>query len=44
MGAIGLSLPWRSLAAYGWRPVAMLLTLSGLLFAMVAAFLYITAL
>jgi hypothetical protein len=26
------------------RPVAMLLTLSGLLFAMVAVFLYITAL
>jgi uncharacterized membrane protein YadS len=23
MGAIGLTLPWRSLAAYGWRPVAM---------------------
>jgi uncharacterized integral membrane protein (TIGR00698 family) len=44
MGAIGLTLPWRSLAAYGWRPIAMLLTLSGLLFAMVAVFLYITAL
>jgi uncharacterized integral membrane protein (TIGR00698 family) len=38
MAAIGLSLPWRSLSAYGWRPVAMLLILSGLLFSMVAAF------
>ena len=28
MVAIGLTLPWRSLTAYGWRPVAMLLTLS----------------
>jgi uncharacterized integral membrane protein (TIGR00698 family) len=38
MAAIGLSLPWRSLSAYGWRPVAMLLILSGLLFSMVVAF------
>ena len=44
MVAIGLTLPWRSLTAYGWRPVAMLLTLSVLLFALVACFVVATGL
>jgi uncharacterized integral membrane protein (TIGR00698 family) len=44
MAAIGLTLPWRSLTAYGWRPLAVLLALSGLLFALVAAFVWFAAL
>jgi len=44
MAAIGLMLPWRSLTAYGWRPLAMLLALSGLLFALAAAYVRISGL
>lgn len=44
MAAIGLMLPWRSLTAYGWRPLAMLLALTGLLFALCAAYVAISGL
>jgi uncharacterized integral membrane protein (TIGR00698 family) len=44
MAAIGLMLPWRSLTAYGWRPLAMLLALTGLLFALAAAYVRISGL
>jgi uncharacterized integral membrane protein (TIGR00698 family) len=44
MAAIGLMLPWRSLTAYGWRPLAMLLALSGLLFVLAAAYVHISGL
>jgi uncharacterized membrane protein YadS len=36
MAGIGLKLQWRSLLDYGWRPVAMLLLLSGLMATFVA--------
>jgi uncharacterized integral membrane protein (TIGR00698 family) len=39
MAAIGLKLPWRSVAAYGWRPVLLLALLSGLLVLLVAIYL-----
>jgi len=39
MAAIGLKLPWRSVAAYGWRPVLLLALLSGLLVLLVASYL-----
>jgi uncharacterized integral membrane protein (TIGR00698 family) len=38
MAAIGLMLPWRSVFSYGWRPVALLVFLSAILFALMAAF------
>jgi uncharacterized integral membrane protein (TIGR00698 family) len=38
MAAIGLMLPWRSVLSYGWRPVALLIFLSAILFALMAAF------
>jgi uncharacterized integral membrane protein (TIGR00698 family) len=38
MAAIGLMLPLRSVVSYGWRPVALLLLLSAILFALMAAF------
>ena len=38
MAAIGLMLPWRSVFSYGWRPVALLLFLSAILFVLMAAF------
>jgi uncharacterized integral membrane protein (TIGR00698 family) len=38
MAAIGLMLPWRSVFSYGWRPVALLLLLSAILFVLMAAF------
>ena len=39
MVAIGLKLEWRSAAAYGWRPVWLLVILSALLVLLVATFL-----
>ena len=39
MAAIGLKLPWRSVAAYGWRPALLLTLLSALLVVLVAIFL-----
>jgi uncharacterized integral membrane protein (TIGR00698 family) len=39
MAAIGLKLPWRSVAAYGWRPVLLLTLLSGLQVLLVASYL-----
>jgi uncharacterized integral membrane protein (TIGR00698 family) len=39
MAAIGLKLQWRSLLEYGWRPVALLLLLSGLMATFVATYL-----
>jgi uncharacterized integral membrane protein (TIGR00698 family) len=39
MAAIGLKLPWRSIAGYGWRPLLLLALLSALLVAMVAIYL-----
>jgi uncharacterized integral membrane protein (TIGR00698 family) len=39
MAAIGLKMQWRSLTAYGWRPVLLLLVLSALLVVLVASFL-----
>ena len=42
MVAIGLKLEWRSIAAYGWRPVVLLVFLSALLVLLVGAFLVLT--
>jgi uncharacterized membrane protein YadS len=39
MAAIGLKLQWRSLLDYGWRPIVMLLLLSGLMATLVATYL-----
>jgi uncharacterized integral membrane protein (TIGR00698 family) len=39
MVAIGLKLEWRQVAAYGWRPVALLAALSALLVLLVGLFL-----
>jgi uncharacterized integral membrane protein (TIGR00698 family) len=39
MAGIGLKLQWRSLLDYGWRPVALLLLLSGLMATFVASYL-----
>jgi uncharacterized integral membrane protein (TIGR00698 family) len=39
MAGIGLKLQWRSLLDYGWRPVAMLLLLSGLMATLIATYL-----
>ena len=38
MAAIGLTLPWRSIRSYGWRPIALLLILSTILLLLVATF------
>ena len=42
--AIGLTLPWRSLTAYGFRPLAMLLALSAILFAVAVTFVELAGL
>lgn len=44
LSGIGLTLPWRSLTAYGFRPLAMLLALSAILFAVAAAFVELAGL
>jgi uncharacterized integral membrane protein (TIGR00698 family) len=44
LAGIGLTLPWRSLTAYGFRPLAMLLTLSAILFALALAFVELAGL
>jgi uncharacterized integral membrane protein (TIGR00698 family) len=44
LAAIGLTLPWRSLTAYGFRPLAMLLALSVILFAVAATFVELAGL
>lgn len=38
LAGIGIMLPWRSLASYGWQPLALLLLLSVLLFGFMASF------
>lgn len=38
MAAIGLTLPWRNVLAYGWRPIVLLLVLSAFLLTIVAAY------
>lgn len=38
LAGIGIMLPWRSLVSYGWRPPALLLFLSLLLFSFMAGF------
>ena len=38
LAGIGIMLPWRSLVAYGWRPLVLLVLLSALLFALMAGF------
>ena len=38
MAAIGLTLPWRNVLAYGWRPIALLLVLSAFLLTIVAVY------
>lgn len=38
MAAIGLTLPWRSIRSYGWRPLALLLILSIILLLLAATF------
>ena len=39
MAGIGLKLQWRSLLDYGWRPVVLLLLLSGLMATLIATYL-----
>jgi uncharacterized membrane protein YadS len=44
LAGIGLTLPWRSLTAYGFKPLALLLALSAILFAAAAAFVELAGL